>query len=133
MNKPCVSLLAAALLALTPLMPLHALAQASASAGPAPVASAAKTVKSAPRLLTPTEKRETATLPGELRPEGPATPQLSIPLGNTTAKPNSPTATRGKNDSTGGVNDAVARCHAEADEAARAKCRDRLAQPAAKP
>ena len=132
MNKPCVSLLAAAPLALMPLMPLSALAQTAAT-GPAPVASATKTVKPATRLLTPAEIRESATLPGELRPEGPATPQLSIPLGNTTAKPSSPTAKQGKNGSSGGVNDAVARCNAEADESARAKCRDRLAQPAAKP
>ncbi len=128
MNKPCVSLLAAALLALTPLC-----AMAQAAADTAPVASAAKTVKPATRLLTPAEKRESATLPGELRPEGQATPQFSIPLGSTTAKPSSPTAKRGKNGSSGGVNDAVARCHAEADETARAKCLDRLAQPAAKP
>ena len=121
-------LVVAALLAVSP---WSTMAQAVVTS-PAPTASAVPPTKPAPRVLTPTEKRETATVPGELRPEAPATTQLSIPLGKTRDKPYSPTANRGKGKSTGGVNEAVARCNAEVDENERAKCRDRLAHQSPK-
>ena len=129
MKNPRLLLVASALLALSP---LSASAQAAAPS-PAAVASAAPPTKPTPRLMTPDEKRETATLPGELRPERPAAPQLSIPLGKTPDKPSSPAAQRGKSATTGGVEDSVARCNAQANEAERAKCRDQLAKPATKP
>jgi len=125
MKTTRLPLVAAALLAVSP---WSTMAQTVVTR-PAPTASAAAPTKPAPRVLTPDEKRETATVPGDLRPEGPATPQLSIPLGKTADKPTSPTAKRGKTGSAaGGINDAVARCNAEVDDNERAKCRDRAAQ-----
>ena len=46
-----------------------------------PAASVPLGVRPGPRLLTPTETRNSATAPGDLRPERPVTPQIRIPFG----------------------------------------------------
>jgi hypothetical protein len=129
MKNLCLPVMAAMLLAWSP---LRTLAQPAATRE-APVASAPRVSKPAPRPLTAAEQRESATIKGELRPEGPPTTQLSIPLGKGADKPSSPTAKRGKSNGTaGGIDDSVARCNAEVDENERAKCRDRLAHQSPK-
>ena len=109
------------------LSPLASFAQASAP--PASVPAAA--TKTGPRLLTPAETRNSATVPGDLRPEHPVTPQISIPLGR---KPPPagvvPAPPRGNAAPGAGVDDAAARCEAQVGEQVRAKCRDKLAREA---
>jgi hypothetical protein len=83
--------------------------------------------------LSPAESRDSASPPGDLRPERPVTPQVSIPLGKTPparAKPESRVVRPGKAASTGGIDDAAARCEAQSDEQARAKCREDRAREA---
>ena len=107
-----------------------AAAQTGAPA-PMPSASAAPAAKPGPRPMTPAEVRDSAAPTGDLRPEGQVTPQISVPLGKpfpTPPKPTSPAVRPATAASSGGINDAVARCEAQADEAARAKCRDSLAR-----
>lgn len=128
---------ALALLALT--LPASAAAPAaSAPAASAPAASAPAAVPSvAPpqtrpekRPATPEEKRDSATEPGELRPESRVIPQLEVPL-----KPSGPgkatyvAPQRGQPAQHGGVDDSAARCNAIADAAARKECLDKLQRP----
>ena len=89
-----------------------------------------------PRLLTPVESRDSATHPGDVRPEHPVTPQISIPLGKTPPAARTPEpigAKRNRPAGAAGVDDAVARCEAQVGEQVRAKCRDRLAREARRP
>jgi len=98
---------------------------------PVPGASAPAVATPGPRALTPAEKRDNAAPPDESRPEGAVVPQISIPLGKSTGEPQKPTlkAVRpAPPASSGGVNEAVARCEAQADAVTRARCRERLAQ-----
>jgi hypothetical protein len=85
-----------------------------------------------PKPLSPQQQRETATMPGELRPERPTVPQINVPLGKGAADPApnpQPKAASGPQAaSAAGVNDAVARCEAEKDKNVRARCRARLAR-----
>ena len=108
-----------------------AMAQTSASA-PVPGASAPSVAKAGRRALTPAELRANAAPPDDLRPEGPVVPQLSIPLGKPKPGPVKPKLRAMRPNpaaSSGGVNDTAARCEAEADESARAQCRDSLVHP----
>ncbi len=89
-----------------------------------------------PRLLTPVESRDSATQPGDVRPEHAVTPQVSIPLGKTPPAARTPEpigAKRNRPAADAGVDDAVARCEAQIGEQVRAKCRDRLAREARRP
>lgn len=108
-------------------------ATATASAPPLPGASAPTASKPAPRPLSPTELRESATPPGDLRPEDPVRPQISIPFGKKPAaslapEPRAQRRIGSASASAGGINDASARCEAEADAQARFACRSKLAQ-----
>jgi hypothetical protein len=109
-------------------LPSGALAQVSAPVQ-SPVASGpAATPRPAP--LTPQQLRESATSPGELRPEHGAVPQVNVPLGRKPAvpvKPQSKASRRGDAEPADGVDDAVARCEAQSDRQVRAACRARLA------
>ena len=104
-------------------------AQGSASA-PARAASAAPAAQTGPRVFTPEEKRykSSDTAAPDLVPDRAVIPQVSIPL---TAKstPQKPVVTSSRKYSPpttgGGVNDAAARCMAEASDAARAVCQDK--------
>ena len=94
----------------------------------APRASAPTAVKPGPRLMSPAEMNANASPPGDLRPENPVTPQIVIPLrGDQPTAPTKPEKRNAKGvrpASTGGVNDAAARCEALSDAAARAACRE---------
>jgi hypothetical protein len=130
MKTHCLPLAAALMFALSP---LAASAQASAPAA-SDAASAGPRAKPAPRQMTPTELRESAAPPGELRPEKPVVPQVSIPFGKTppgSAKPSVKSesrALRSGKAASGGVDDAAARCEAEADQKVRAACRAKRAR-----
>jgi hypothetical protein len=105
-------------------------AWAQASAPPSPAASAPVAAKARPPPLTPQQLRESATSPGELRPEHAAVPQINVPLGRKPAvpmKPQSNASRRGEAEPADGIDDAVARCEAQADRQVRADCRARLA------
>jgi hypothetical protein len=92
-------------------------------------ASAPAPAKPGPRPQTPTELRD-SSLPTDLRPDEPVTPQISIPLGKTTPAPLKSKLRAARPSPvtpSGGINDEVARCEAQSDQVARAKCRDQLA------
>ena len=114
---------------------ISAVAQ-NAIAPPMPGASAPTAVKPAPRPLSPKELRESASPPGDLRPEDPVRPQISIPFGKKPALAPEPRAQRRIGSASaaaaGGIDDASARCEAEVNIQARLSCRSKLAQPAAK-
>jgi hypothetical protein len=127
---------AATLAAVSLVAPMYAHAQASSPAPMSPdsmppAGSAGPSVKPGPRLLTPAESRNSATIPGDERAERPVTPQLSIPLGKTPpaplAAPKSRTAPGPSRNPSPAVadGDEAARCEAERGEQVRAKCRDR--------
>jgi len=109
-------------------------ATSSASAPSLPSASAPVASKPTPRPLSPTELRESATPPGDLRPEDPVRPQISIPFGKKPAASLAPEPRAQRRigsvsaSAAGGINDASARCEAEADAQARVTCRSKLAQ-----
>lgn len=84
-------------------------------------------------MLSPAETRDSASMPGEFRPEQAAKPQITIPLGNTppaAAPAASSSGLRAQPGTKAGINDAVARCEAMVDEAQRARCRAGLAKQA---
>lgn len=99
----------------------------------APAASAPPVLnKAKPRALTPAEKRDSATVPGDRRPEDPVVPQIRIPLGKTPPAPVLSRAQQQRQDKTaaqGGVDDAVARCKAAATPGERDECLTRLGRP----
>jgi hypothetical protein len=112
--------------------------QAPAADAPDAAASAVPRRKPEPRLMAPAEARDKTITPGELRPERPVAPQIAIPvfrpppgplsLDGPTPRPRTPRP-RDRPAATGTVDDAVARCSAEADDAARARCLDTLEAP----
>jgi hypothetical protein len=102
---------------------------AMAQTVPAPAnaaASAPRAAKPGPRLQTPLELREGATAPGDLRPDERVTPQIVIPLRKDAPPPTKAeraAARRGTAASaSGGIDDSVARCEAQASKPAREKC-----------
>ena len=111
----------------------------TATAPPLPGASAPTVVKPMPRPLSPTELRESATPPGDLRPQEPVRPQINIPLGKKPVASLAPEpraqrriGSTSASAAAGGINDASARCEAETDTQARLACRGKLAQTAGK-
>lgn len=112
-----------------PTLPAAPPTMAPASA-PAP---AGKAAPGGPRLRTPAETAARAAAPGDLRPERPVVPQVSIPLSKKT-HPTTKRETRAMRNGTtaasGGVHDAAARCKALADAEERASCRAGLAKDA---
>ena len=137
---PLVYPVAAALLALAGLAASaqgNAPAQAPAASAPSPAKPPPRLMSPAkppPRLMSPAETRDSATMPGEFRPEQPAKPQINIPLGKSADAPARPAARAASRSKTGpaGINDAVARCEAVVDASERAKCRDGLARQSGK-
>ena len=102
---------------------------------PAPAASAAALAAPVgPRLRSPAETGNRAAAPGDLRPERPVTPQISIPFGGTPPPPpkgEARPAQRGAAAAPNGmVDDAAARCESQADDPVRAACRARLSREA---
>ncbi len=112
-----------------------AMAQTSVT-GPMPGASAPRPAKPPPRPLTPAELRDSASSPADEPPAGAVTPQISIPLGKKAVPPLKPYSRAARRDAPaapGGIDDAAARCEAQASESARAECRDKLTRAARKP
>jgi hypothetical protein len=110
---------AALLMALSTLAAALGAAHAQVQA-PTPSASQPARAASAPSPATAAER---ARLPGELRPEQPVVPQISVPLrreGATGAGDAASAPAPG-----GGVDDSAARCRAEKTKAARAACERR--------
>ncbi len=101
----------------------------SAASGPRAPASAPV----GPRLRTPAETGKRAIAPGDLSPERPVTPQVTIPFGRNPppVKPEPPVRRGTPTPPTpGGVDDSVARCEAQEDATERAACRAKLAREA---
>jgi hypothetical protein len=98
-------------------------AQSPAPAQPASAAAPPRG-KPSPRLLTPAETRDSASTPGDLRPEDRVIPQISIPLGRTPPGPALAPKAAVRRDKAGksGIDDAAARCGAQASSQARAAC-----------
>lgn len=110
-------------------LPLSAVAQTSAAQPNTAASSKQSAAKPAQTVPTPAETRDSAAPPGALSPGPVVTPQITIPLVRAVPVPVDPPAVRGgKPAPVGGINDAAARCEAQADVQARAKCRDRLAR-----
>jgi hypothetical protein len=127
-HRLIVTAFAAAGAALPPCAAARAASAPTAAAAEhaAPAASASRPDR---RLPTAAEKRDdsAATPTPQLRIEGPVKPQIKLPLGR---KPVPPRAAQTRNEpaTSGAVDDDVARCNAQADETARASCRERLAR-----
>ena len=127
MKIRCLPLMASLALAVS----LFAAVAQTSAPPPTSGASAPPAAKPGPKLLTPAELRNSASPPGDLRPDDPVTPQISIPLSK---RPPAPlkqelrAVRRGTAASSGGIDDAAARCEAQSDEQARATCRDKLAR-----
>ena len=95
-------------------------------------ASAPLAAKAGPKRLTPTELRDSASMPGDLRPEDRVTTQIVIPLRRGAAQKKTPvgSARRPAAAASGGIDDSAARCEAEASGPARESCRKvRAGQP----
>ena len=104
-------------------------------AAPVPAASSASDVSASPaskrvkRPLTAQELRESATFPGDLRPEDMPPPQVNLPLGRKPPPPSASDAAAAAQDAAvpGKIDDRVARCKAQADPRQRAACTRALA------
>ena len=132
MTLRCLQIAAAITLGAT-LAPAFAQMAAPAplpAASAASAASAAPEAKPGPRALSPSELRDSASTPGDLRPEDRVKPQISIGLGKGPATPLKLIPPSGTPAASGGINDASVRCEAETDVQARAACRKRLASTA---
>jgi hypothetical protein len=126
------SLLVAACLALLmPGLPSHA-AQApqapQAVSAPASAASAGpfgpRTAKPVKRPLTAQELRDSATFPGDMRPDDMPPPQVTVPLGRKPPPPTPAEASAAAQDATapGKIDDRIARCKGLADARQRDAC-----------
>ena len=102
---------------------LPVLAQTAAPAASAP-ASVPRASKPGPRVQTPTERREGSSAPGDLRPEERVTPQIVVPLRKATppTKAERAAVRPGIAAASAVIDDAAARCEAQASKAAREKC-----------
>lgn len=113
-------------------------AQASAPSAlpvlPGPAAPAAASAPAGPRLRGPAETGNRAAAPGDLRPERPVAPQITIPVGKRPPTPapkrNAPAAASG-GAAPGGIDDAAARCDSQVDPQAQAACRAKRAREGA--
>jgi hypothetical protein len=110
-------------------------ASAPNTAASANVAAATATPpgKLGPRLLTPAETRDNAAAAGDVKPERPVTPQVSIPFGKkppANSPSDGPATRRGNAAAANGNDDALARCETLAGEQVRVKCRDKITRDA---
>jgi|GEM_PF-1150863 len=110
--------------------PVPALPDLTAAAASAPAAASTASA-TGPRLRSAAETGNRAVAPGDLHPERPVSPQISIPFGK---KPAPPTKGEerivGRGNAPGGMDDAAARCESQTDEQMRAACRARLEREA---
>ena len=105
--------------------PTSAMAQTDAKPATA-AASAPRAAKAGPKRLTPIELRDSATMPGDLRPQDRVTTQIVIPLRRGAAQTKAPvgSARRPAAAASGGIDDSAARCEAEASGPGRESCRN---------
>lgn len=117
---------AAGMIVAAPVAPPAAASAASSSA------SAPTTSKRVKRPLTAQELRESATFPGDMRPQDMPPPQVSVPLGRKPPPPSPAEAQEAAQDAgmPGKIDDRVARCKAQADPKQRAACTSALAASA---
>lgn len=139
---PRAAAMAAALAASLMLTLATAAAQAPAASQPialpdlpaasGPAASAPPAAAPGPRQRSAAETGNRAAAPGDLHPERPVAPQISIPFGKTS--PPTPrearVVRRGNAPASGGIDDAAARCESQTDAQLRADCRAKLAREA---
>lgn len=108
---------------------------AQAQIPPPPSAPASAPIdKGLPQPRSPSERRDSADPPGELRPDKPVVPQIDIPIGRAPA-PTAPLskerqARAAKAAAAGGLDDSAARCLAQRQEKDRAQCRMAASRPA---
>jgi len=99
---------------------------ASAQGAPTPPGAAGSVPEAArlgPRRMSPTELRESATQPGDLRPVDGVTPQIVIPLRPGAAAVKAPgSARRSAAAASAGIDDGVAHCEAASSRSARERC-----------
>lgn len=94
---------------------------ASAPAGA--TASAPSATSVGPRRMSPTELRESATMPGDLRPADAVTPQIVVPLRPGAAAARAPfSARRSAAAASAVIDDRAARCEAASSRSARERC-----------
>ena len=95
-------------------------------------ASAVPVGKPEKKILTPSESRDSATAPGDLRPDRRVTPQITLPLteAGRVVPPKSVLIPSPRADPapSGSIDDAAARCLALADAQARDQCLAKLAR-----
>ena len=103
-------------------LPLRAQPNAVAASAASAPASSPTAASPGRRVLTPAEKRETSSMPGDLRPEDPVKPQIVLPLRKEASSATPPSARRSASAS-GGIDDAAARCEAQVSRQARERCR----------
>ena len=107
MKTPRLYLLAA-LLAVLAAAPLVGAAATAAASAPAVAPSAVSPAKPEKRPATPAEKRDSATAPGDLRPDARVTPQLNLALTPSgAAKPAYVRPSNGKVTPSGGVDNST--------------------------
>jgi hypothetical protein len=113
---------AAGIVAAAPVAPQTAASAASSASAPT-------TSKRVKRPLTAQELRESATFPGDMRPQDMPPPQVSVPLGRKPPPPSPAEAQEAAQDAgmPGKIDDRVARCKAQADPKQRAACTSALA------
>ncbi|MEP7100795.1 MAG: hypothetical protein ABI781_09815 [Burkholderiales bacterium] len=103
--------------------------------GSASAAAPARTASApvGPRVRSAAETGNRAAVPGDLHPERPVAPQISIPFGKKAAPPTKGedrVVRRGNAATTGGVDEVAARCESQTDEQLRAACRAKQAREA---
>jgi hypothetical protein len=109
-------------------MPEHAAQAAQAASAPASAASSAasapRTARPVKRPLTAQELRESATFPGDMRPEDMPPPQVKVPLGRKPPPPSPAEAAAAAEGAAapGKIDDRVARCKALKDARQRDAC-----------
>jgi hypothetical protein len=113
-------------------LPLALLAEAANAAAPASApasspagsATAPRSSKPVKRPLNSEELRESATFPGDMRPEDMPPPQVTVPLGRKPPPPSPAEASEAAQGAAmpGKIDDRVARCKAMADPRQRVAC-----------
>lgn len=118
MNTGCGTLLAWVMAAAS------GAALAQGAAPPASVAASGPRATSVePRRMSPEELRESASMPGDLRPAEGVTPQIVIPLRRDATSAKAPwSARRPAAAASAGIDDRAARCEAASSRSAREKC-----------
>ena len=96
---------------------------------PGPAASARAPAPAGPRLRGAAETGRRAAAPGDLQPERPVAPQITIPFGKRPPVPPKRNEQAPRSSAApSGIDDAAARCESQADPQELAACRAKLAR-----